>query len=308
MRIYRTIAFLGLFGALSYLSFTPSTFAQDPNFTGSGTVNLNKVEGLELPFPAEYDAEKKFVRIKPKFTEGWSVKKITYKVISVSEKPLNYDDLGEQGLTVALPPPGQSAFIYAYAHLTKEIQKDIEFPYDTEVDGKKVRINVKTKVKTLDHKVTEDALTVIKTRQDGVISAPPEIPQKSPTQGVVGPTEGVPDVAKNIHAILVFDVKAATADLGALTRSESLRAAFNKSGSKVYFYDKEDPILVSHKILPRVQELGQVPCLLVVSGTKVLPAGKAIPFPIITSDRKPVSAKQLETQLLDVVNKSVGGQ
>lgn len=265
---------------------------------------LNKVEGLELPPNAEYDAKQKFVRITPKFLDGWTVKEVKYIVVSVSDEPLKFEDLGEKGLILALPPEGQSAFVYTTAHLTKEILKDVEFPYDAMIDGKAVKIQVKAKLKLLDHKMTDPALTVVATKSGGVVGP---IDPKGPTPGLPDAV-AVPPGVKNLHVILVFDVKQATPDLGALTRSTTLRDALKKSESLFYAYDKDDPLLVKHKILPLVQDLRQLPCLIVISGNKAVPAGKAHPFPIISSDSKALPAAYLEKQLLDITGKAAGGK
>lgn len=269
-----------------------------------------KVEGLELPAPQKIDLKKqKYVYLKPKFDPDWTVKEVSYFVISDTEEPLQFTDLGEQGCTVASPPPDHKCFVYAYAVLTREGEKPVEFPYETEVEGKKVTIQVKARVKTTDTKITKAAVTMLVTPPESAAGASPDNPSvpSNTNPPATGPTSTsvtpIPVGVKGLHVILIYNIKGAPPELSALVASEVIKTYLAKSESLFYAYAYDNPedkaVLDKHKLSKLVTDLGKVPCLIIMdSNGTALQGGKAVLLPL-TGD-----PKKTEALLVDMVGKA----
>jgi hypothetical protein len=263
-------------------------FAQQPETPlRDAPLAPNRVRGMELPAELTVEPNEGFVQIEPKFDEGIRVLQVEWAVASAGEKPVKYDDRDPRRLILSVPAPGEEVLVFANAML----QSGQGTPW-----------------------MTKHAMTVVTTTpgQGGNGSGgggppdenPPDQPVVTPTQPPVNPNPGqptpIPPEVQGLHVVLVFDITKAPRELGLLTQSATLRRVLAKNGSVFYAYDIRSPVLVKTKIKPLVDELGQLPALIIISngGKNVLPNGKALPLPL-TGD-----PLQTENLLLDTVGKA----
>ena len=218
----------------------------------------NKVEGLELPSDQQVDESEQYVDIDPKIDPEWKVEKVDWIVVFASRNPTKVREKGNT-LTVGLPKPGESVFVYADAFLYQE--KEIEVEGSVEVaegqwEKKKVKIQQKV------YKKTKHAVTVITVKGGSSNNPTSPIRPSASTQVSSAPTP-LPNNIGPLHIILILNQNNPSPAEKAISNSELIRKTLQAGKHEFYPMDPTSRTANRPDLKALIDKAG-TPCLIIM--------------------------------------------